>query len=171
MDSPAERDWFSRWRWIVVATVLGLLAIELLLMGPAQGKEINRSLFFEVLAAVIPNFIAGLVGAVVLYVTIRDDEKTHYVRAMRSLRSAVGALLADNKLTPEDVQSLMVRFVPAVSGLYFKTEQPPVRATDAAVNYQKRQCSSCRRPSPVEGGRCTLCHDILASWQEEERVP
>jgi hypothetical protein len=169
MESPAERDSFRRWRNLVIVGTALLLAIQTLLMGPAQGQPVSWALMGTVLAAVIPNFIAGLVAALTLYLVVRTDDRANYVRAMRSLRTSVSTLLDSGKIQPEDVQKLMETFVPAVSNLYFKSELPQVRAEDKHKNYSKQQCFSCRQPSDVKEGRCVKCKDILDSWRTEER--
>lgn len=169
MDSPAERDWFARWRWIVAGVTIFLLVLQALLMGPIQGRSLSRALVAEVLAAVIPNFIAGLVAAFTVYLFVRDGDRSNYVRAMRALRTSTLSLLDAGKIQATDVRSLMKAFVPTVSQLYFKTDQSLVRDTDQNLNFTKRQCFSCRQPSEVRAGRCKDCHDVLDSWQEEER--
>jgi len=169
MDSPAERDSFKRWRSLVAGGALLLLVIQTLLMGPAQGRPISRVLIAAVFAAVIPNFIAGLVAAFTLYLVVRHDDRANYVRAMRSLRTSIATLLDSGKIQPADVQTLMKTFVPTVSNLYFKSELPRVRAQDRNTTYLKQQCFSCRQPVPVKEGRCIECRDVLDSWQTEER--
>jgi hypothetical protein len=169
MDSPAERDSFKRWLFPVVIGALLLLAVETLLMGPVKGQPISWLLMADVLAAVIPNFIAGLVAALTLYLVVRNDDRANYVRAMRSLRTSVSALLDSGKIQPADVQTLMKTFVPTVSNLYFKSDLPRVRAKDTNTTYAKQQCFSCRQPSEVKQGRCVECKDILDSWRTEER--
>jgi hypothetical protein len=170
MESPAERDSFERWRIPVIAGALLLLAIQTLLIGPAQGRPISWGLIADVLAAVIPNFIAGLVAAFTLYLVVRTDDRANYVRAMRSLRTSISTLLDSGKIQPKDVQTLMKTFVPAVSNLYFKSELPQVRAEDTHITYSKQKCFSCRQPSDVKQGRCIECNDILDSWRAEERL-
>jgi hypothetical protein len=140
-------------------------------MGPAQGKALlSWALVAEVLAAIVPNFLAGLIGALVVYLFVRDSDRSNYVRAMRALRGATLSLMDADKIKAEDVRSLMKVFVPAVSQLYFKAEQPPVRDADQNLSFRKKQCFSCRQSSEVRSGRCTDCHDILDSWREEERA-
>ena len=164
MNSPAEREPLSGWLKYMRVLVVAFLLIQLVLLYFAP-ILCNRwvLIIVQLLMGVIPNFIAALIGALVVYQFVKDDAKTHYVRAMRSLRSAV----RDLEVKPEDVQSLMKKFVPAVSMLYFKQDQPPVRSEDASVSGQKK-CFSCSASSAVQAGRCTICHDILASWRVEE---
>ena len=169
MDSPAERDSFRPRRNLVIVGAVLLLLIQTLLMGPARGQPLSWALMADVLAAVIPNFIAGLVAALTLYLVVRTDDRANYVRAMRSLRTSVSTLLDSGKIQPKDVQTLMKTFVPAVSNLYFKSELPQVRAEDKHKTYPKQQCFSCRQPSDVKQGRCVECKDILDSWRTEER--
>lgn len=169
MSSPAERDSFERWRNLVIVGAVLLMVIQTLLMGPAQGKSFSWALLGDVLAAVIPNFIAGLVAALTVYLVVRTDDRANYVRAMRSLRTSVSTLLDSGKIQAEDVQTLMETFVPTVSNLYFKSELPQVRAEDKHKAYSKQTCFSCRRPSDVKEGRCVKCKDILDSWRTEER--
>jgi hypothetical protein len=169
MDSPAERSSFKRWLIPIIVGTLLLLVIQTLLMGPARGEPISWRLIADVVASVIPNFIAGLVAALTLYLVVRTDDRANYVSAMRSLRTSVSTLLDSGKIQPEDVQTLMKTFVPTVSNLYFKSELPQVRAEDKDKTYSKLQCFSCRKPSDVIHGRCFECKDILDSWRTEER--
>jgi hypothetical protein len=161
MDSPAERDSFKRWRTPVIVVVIVLLAMQTFLMGHVHGRPISWLLMADVIAAVIPNFIAGLIAALTVYVLVRNDDRTNYVRAMRSLRASIVTLLDSGKIQPADVQKLMKTFVPTVSNLYFKSQFPRVRPEDANLNYAKQQCFSCRQPAQVKHGRCVECHDIL----------
>lgn len=169
MDSPAERDSFRSRRNLVIVGAVLLLVVQTVLMGAARGQPLSWALMGEVLAAVIPNFIAGLVAALTVYLVVRTDDRANYVRAMRSLRTSVSTLLDSGKIQPEDVQTLMKTFVPTVSNLYFKSELPQVQAQDKHGTYSKQQCFSCRRPSDVKQGRCVECKDILDSWRTEER--
>src|SRR5436309_10909846 len=153
MDSPAERDLFARWVLGVLAGVLVLSALQAFLMGPAQHKYMSWTLAAEVIASIVPNFIAGLVGALVVYLFVRNSDRSNYVRAMRALREATLLLMDEGKIQPEDVRSLMKVFVPAVSQLYFKSEQPPVLRADEKLNFKKTQCFSCRQSSEVRSGR------------------
>jgi hypothetical protein len=104
MNSPAERDSFERWRNLVIVVTLLLLVAQTLLMGPAQGKSFSWALMGDILAAVIPNFIAGLIAALAVYFVVRTDDRANYVRAMRSLRTSVSTLLDSGKIKAEDVQ-------------------------------------------------------------------
>lgn len=169
-NSPAQRDLFTRWQWPVLVGIIVLLAAQTFLMGPAQGKGLSWALAVEVLASIVPNFIAGLIGALAVYLAVRDSDRSNYVRAMRALREATLSLMNMEKIKAEDVRSLMKVFVPVVSQLYFKSEQPPVRHADLNLSFQKHRCFSCRQSSEVRAGRCTACHDILDSWREEERA-
>lgn len=169
MSSPAERDWFQRRIWIVACGVVVLWMLEIFLLGPAQRKSLSWALAAESLAAILPNFIAGLVAAFVVYFFVREGDRTNYVRAMRGVRSSALSLLNEGKLKENDVRALMRAFVPAVSQLYFRTEQPPVRRQDLNLEFTKTTCFSCRQVSEVRAGRCTECHDILDSWKAVER--
>lgn len=166
--SPARRDLFTRWRPLLVVGILVLLAAQALLMGPAQGKGWSWALAAEVLASIVPNFLAGLIGALVVYLAVRDSDRSNYVRAMRALREATLSLMSAEKIKAEDVRSLMKVFVAAVSRLYFKSEEPPVRHKDLNRSFEKHRCFSCRQSSVVRDGRCTVCRDILDSWREDE---
>jgi hypothetical protein len=170
MDNPAERDLFTRWRWRILVGIIVLLAVQTYLMGPAHGRRLSWALAADVLAAVVPNFLAGLIGALVVYLVVKDSDRSNYVRAMRVLRGATLSLMNTEKIKAAGVRSLMKVFVPAVSQLYFKSEQPPVRQADQSLSFRKKQCFSCRESSEVRAGRCTICHDILDSWREEERA-
>ncbi|HJQ26949.1 MAG TPA: hypothetical protein VKA60_23880 [Blastocatellia bacterium] len=166
MDSPAERKSFRLWIWVGVIIAVALLFFQRFLMGPAQDRSVSWA---EVFASVIPNFIAGLVAAFVVYFLVREDDRTHYVQAMRSLRNALRQLSDEGKIKSEDVQSLMVKFVPAISTLYFRKNEPPISEREAGVKYDKQHCFACNKPEPVKCGRCSKCHDSLDSWREEER--
>ena len=57
----------------------------------------------------------------------------------------------------------MVDFVPAISQLYYRQNEPTVPAGEQNRNYEKKICVACAKPFPVKCGRCEKCHDIQAS--------
>jgi hypothetical protein len=169
METKAEQDFFQRWRWKVVTLVVVLSGVEALLLGVWKGGRVHWPVLLLVAQSVIPNFIAALIALLAVYVFVRDNDRANYVRAMRSVRGAVHELLRAGRIKPDDVQTLMRSFVPAVSSLYFKSDEPTVPSTDLNLNYTKETCFACEQPSPVVRGRCMQCRDILPSWREDEQ--
>jgi hypothetical protein len=89
---------------------------------------------------------------------------------MRALRTAVSDQRTAGHISAENVQALMAKCVPAVSMLYFRSEEPAVPTAQAGSNYDKLQCFTCDKPSPVVEGRCSRCRDTMDSWHVEERT-
>jgi hypothetical protein len=170
LDSKAEDDLVKRYRWEIVCSLAVLLGVEIWLIAVKDNIPTDwRKVAAEVTLAIIPNLIASLLILIAVYLYVKDNDRSNYVRAMRTLRHAVKKRMTAGDITPEHVQDLMVDFVPAVSLLYFKSPEPIVPEDERNLNYDKKTCVACDKPWPVEKGRCKKCRDIRASWDAEEK--
>lgn len=168
MSNRAGEDLFGRFVGLVLVVVLVLIAAQLYLTSVLNQPGTMAKDAEIALAAVIPNFIAALVASLLVYLFVKNNDAANYVKAMRSLRSTIHGLMMDKKITSEEVQVLMVRFVPVISQLYFKNAEPTVPRKEIGLNRAKVKCYACERPVDVKNGRCGKCNDIQASWRDEE---
>lgn len=169
MENLSKQDLFTRYRWRAAVVLVGLIGTQALLtiFGPSI-PDGGLKLLAVVSIAIIPNLIASLITVFAIYLFVKDNDRTNYVNAMRSLRTAVKKRLTAGDIKPEHVQDLMADFVPAVSLLYFKNRDPKVPDNEVTLEYEKRKCFACEQASPVKRGRCPKCRDIRASWEEED---
>jgi hypothetical protein len=129
----------------------------------------TKSLQAELWTNVLPNVVAGLGAVALAYFLFKETDRSHYVRAMRTIRSAIFKLRTEPTpvLTEENAQAIMAEIVPAISNLYYKDPKPPTIKEDAKV--AKVGCLLCpKRMCPPENSRCSECKDIPPSWSVKE---
>ena len=153
------------------AAALALACLEGKIISAQQGVTFwSMKVLRETAAAVVPNFVAGLVAFVFAFFLLRQDDRARYVTAMRKVRGALSALRSTNTIEPHHAQSLMMEIVPAISDLYFEKQWPDPNDEDRAT--KKASCSLCPIAQPMgNDGRCQKCHDIPACWTPQERTP
>jgi hypothetical protein len=127
MSSPAERGLVSRYIWLMIFLFAGLLFLQGLLQGAWGTDVLHGSGIKALLTSIIPNLIAALLGALLVYFFIRKIDHAKYLGALHPVRAVLQDLRRDNKISPDAVQDVMVRVVRAASLLYFGGQSPLCR--------------------------------------------
>jgi hypothetical protein len=159
----------KHWPWLL-ALIAALVALEFVaLHSSPQTPRRWADYAWPVIAAVVPNFIAGLLAGAVLHWLSGNQYRATYVTGMRAIREAVANHRHSNGIAPESVQTLMARVVPEVAQLYFGSDQPPDLSRKQLAKVPKTApCSTCGLDSEPKSGRCTKCNDTFDTWRVME---
>lgn len=154
-------------RWAFVAAVFFGVVEYCVLDLKEGGPWYREHLRGEFTLAIAPNIIAALVAFIAVYFLIdRNDQRSRYIGAMRSIRLAAKT----NKktaLTEEQVQDLMVASVESISLLYFGTSKPPC----SGLQLDGKSCTNCpgSPQAASSDGSCSKCNEIPECWSVREK--
>jgi hypothetical protein len=114
----------------------------------------------------IPNLIAAIVVGLSVYFFVRETDTSKYLKLLAPVRRLLREYRDSEKLTPQSIQELMKRIVPAMSNLYFEAERPGVPRAERGIERKDEPCNTCGTKCEIQNGACIKCHDLLASWRE-----
>lgn len=121
--------------------------------------------YIATVAAIVPNFIAAIVGVLVSRYIFEKSKTTRYLESMSRVRLALRQVRIQENLRPDLVQTIVREFVSAASELYFERPRPPQIGPSANLTDKQEECKTCGTSCDMKRGACVLCGDTYDLWR------